>query len=363
MGMACFACPRGIPAHQGTCSMTSSRYSRRMKWNVLITSKAIVEVGEEYLELLRQSDCVLHFPQKFGARGGQDLLDLLDGKDAVLATVDKFTREVIQHPSASGLKIISRWGVGYDSVDVPAATDHGLVVAYTPGLLDETVADLTFALILGIARRIPQGDSDLRNNIWQPLWGHNVHKSTLGLVGCGRIGLAVAKRARGFDMKILAYDVNPSQQAVEAGVQFVSLEDLLQQSHFVSLHAAMTPENKGMLGESQFRMMRKNAYLINAARGPLIDEMALVKALNDSWIAGAALDTYTVEPLPHNSPLRHCPNLLLSPHQASYTHETGRKVSMTAAQAIIDLKNGIMPKFALNPEVLTKTLRTKIRTA
>ena len=322
-----------------------------MSWRVLITSKAMVEVGQPALDLLAAAGCRMTFPTEYRPRGGAELEALVKDHDAVLATVDKFSKAVFQSEAARDLKIVSRWGVGYDSIDVAAATQAGVTIAYTPALLDETVADLTFALMLGIARRIPEGDAGMRAGAWRPLWGGNVHGKTLGLVGCGRIGQAVAKRARGFDMRILSYDVRPSEAAKAQGVEFVSLDELLAQSDFVSLHAAVTPENRGLIGGAQFKRMKRTAYFINAARGALVDETALANALSDGLIAGAAVDTYDVEPLPAESPLRRAPNLVLSPHQASFTSETGLKVSLAAAQAILDLLQQRRPKTPLNPEV------------
>jgi len=326
-----------------------------MSWRVLITSQAMVEVGQVALDQLLAAGFKLTFPDSYRPRGGRELEALLEGHDAVLATVDKFTPEVLASQAASRLKLISRWGVGYDSIDVDAATDQGIAIAYTPGLLDETVADLTFALMLGIARHIAEGDAALKRGTWRPIWGGNVHSKTLGLVGCGRIGQAVAARARGFGMRILAYDISPSPRARDLGVEFVSLDTLLEESDFVSLHAAVTAENRGLIGEAQLRRMKATAYMINAARGALLDEAALARALTEGWIAGAAIDTYAIEPLPPASLLLQCPNILLSPHQASFTRETGLLVSTTAAQAILDLYRGSAPTHALNPSVFSKS--------
>lgn len=321
----------------------------------------MVEVGQSALDLLTAAGCQLFFPKHYVARGGAELEDLLENKEAVLATQDRYTSEVFNSPKTASLKMVSRWGVGYDAIDVAAATRSGVVVGYTPGLLDETVADLTFAMMLGIARRIHEANDGMRRGIWSPLWGGNVHGKTLGLVGCGRIGQAVARRALGFAMKLVAFDVAPSPQAKELGIEFVSLDQLLEQSDFVSLHAAVTPENKGMIGQDQFSRMKRTAYFINAGRGALVDESALAKALVSGQIAGAAVDTYQVEPLPPESPLASAPNTLLTPHQASFTRETGLRVGTVAAQAILDLMHGKRPQFVVNPEVFEQpSLRTQV---
>jgi len=263
----------------------------------------------------------------------------------------KFTSEVLGSEAARNLKAISRWGVGYDAIDVPAATKHGIVVAYTPGLLNETVADCAFALLLSIARRIHLGHQGMSAGQWQPHWGHDVHGKTLGILGCGRIGLAMARRGTGFNMRILAHDICANPEAEKLGIQFVLLDELLAESDFLSVHCALTPENRGLLNEARLRKMKQTAYLINTARGALIDEAALAKILNEGVIAGAALDAFVSEPLSADHPLRSAKNALLTPHLASFARETGERVSNTAAQAIVDLMHGRKPQFVVNPEV------------
>ncbi len=329
-----------------------------MFWKVLITARAIMQVGQPAIQLMREAGCEMTVPPEFGPFRGAALEQKFDGFDAVLATVDQYNEAIIKSPAAQRLKIISRWGVGYDSIDIGAATQAGIVVAYTPGILNETVADLTFALILSVARHVAEGHAIVLKGEWRQSWGRDVFGKTLGIVGCGRIGQAVARRASGFNMPLLGYDVAPQPEAEKLGVKFVSLERLLAESDFVSLHASMIPQNRGMIGEAQFRLMKPSAYFINAARGALVDEAALARALHESWIGGAALDTFAVEPLPADHPLRQAPNVLFSPHQASFARETGERVSVMAAQAIVEAMNGRRPQFVVNPEVFkSPTLR------
>ena len=322
-----------------------------MSWKVLITARTLSEVGAGALDLLRKAGCEVIVPPKFGPLPVDVLLPLLPGIDAVLASMDKFTADVLGSDSAANLKIISRWGVGYDAIDIRAATRKGIVVAYTPGLLNETVADCAFALLLALARRIHLGHMGMIQGEWKPVWGNDVFGKTLGIIGCGRIGVAMAQRATGFNMRLLGYDVAPGDEARKRGIQFVSLDELLSQSDFVSLHAALTPQNRGLLGEAQLRRMKPTAYLINTARGALIDEAALLQALEQKRIAGAALDAFSTEPLPGDHPLRKAPNILLTPHLASFARETGERVSMAAAEAIVELMNKRRPKWLVNPEV------------
>ena len=322
-----------------------------MSWKVLITARTLDEVGQQAIATLKNAGCELIIPPKYGPHPAETLLKLLPGNDAVFASMDKFTAEVLGAEAARNLKLISRWGVGYDAIDVPAATKNGIVVAFTPGLLNETVADCAFALLLSIARRIHLGHQGMSGGRWEPHWGHDVHGKTLGILGCGRIGLAMARRGTGFNMRLLGHDLCANPEAEKLGVKFVSLDELLAESDFVSLHAALTPENRGLLNEARLRKMKPTAYLINTARGALIDEAALAKVLNEGVIAGAALDAFVTEPLPAEHPLRSAKNVLLTPHLASFARETGERVSNTAAQAIVDLMQGRKPRFVVNPEV------------
>ena len=326
---------------------------KSVPWKVLITARGAQAAGEQAQQLLRESGCEIIFPPNFGPLMGDELTTALSGMDAVLASLDGYSAPVLSSPTAKQLKIIARWGVGYDSVDVSAATRSGIVVTYTPDLLNEAVADYTFALLLSLARRVHEVHVTMQRGEWQNAWGDDVGGKTLGIIGLGRIGKAVARRAAGFNMRILAHTPHPD--ATNKSVEFVSLEKLLAESDFVSLHAALTPQTRGMIGEAQLRRMKRTAYLINTGRGALLDETALVRALKENWIAGATLDVFTTEPLPADSALRSAPNLLLSPHQSSYARDTGERVSLSAAQAIVDLMNGKKPQNVLNPEVFDST--------
>lgn len=320
-------------------------------WTVLATASTIEGVGQASAEMLIEAGCEIRLPETFQAHPTAALQPLLTGVQGIYAGLDDFSADVLASDEATKLQIISRWGVGYDSIDVDAATELGIVITYTPGLLDEAVADYTFALLLGVARRIHTGHLSMHHGGWSQQWGHDVHGKTLGIVGCGRIGTAVARRAAGFNMRLLAHDPFPNEAAQELGVEFVSLETLLRKSDYVSLHAAVTPETEDLISAPQLQLMKPDSYLINAGRGALVNETDLTACLNAHGIAGAALDTYRVEPLSVDHPLHSAANLLMSPHQASFATETGRRVSHACAQAIIDLKHGQRPKQVLNPKV------------
>jgi len=322
-----------------------------MSWKVLITASGFGQTGKHALEILRQVGCQTIIPPKAGPLTASEITALLPDTDAVLASLDDYSATVLSSAAASSLKIIARWGVGYDAIDVPAATQHGIVVTYTPGMLDDAVADYSFALLLCLARRVNEGHTAMRGGGWKIEWGNDVAGKTLGIIGCGHIGTAVARRASGFAMRLLAYNRTPKPEAEKLGVKFVSLDELLAQSDFISIHAALTSETRGMLGEAQFRKMKPGVFLINTARGAIVDEAALIKALVEERIAGAALDVFATEPLPAESPLRSAPRLLLSPHQGSSSLGTGQRVSDMAAKAIVDLMQGHQPENVLNPDV------------
>jgi phosphoglycerate dehydrogenase-like enzyme len=334
-----------------------------VSWKVLITARTlnVDAVGARALALLREADCVAIHPPKYGPLTADELLPLLPGMDVVFASMDQFTSSVLGSKAALQLKLISRWGVGYDAIDVPAATREGIAVAYTPGLLNDAVADYAMALLFALARRVHEGHLSMRQGQWSSMWGHDIAGKTLGILGCGRIGQAVARRASGFNMRLLAHDLVPCSDAEKIGIQFVSLDQLLAESDFLTLHAALTPETRGLIGEAQLRRMKPSAYLINTARGAIVDEAALLRALQEQWIAGAGLDAFAIEPLPPDHPLRTAPNLLLTPHQASFGLETGARVSEAAAQAIVDLRQGRKPRWVVNPEVYkTASLRAQV---
>ncbi len=333
----------------------------RPMWNVLITARTMNETGLAALQSLRDAGANVIIPPKSGPLTEAELLQVLPGCDAVLASMDKFTDAVLGSPEAGQLKLISRWGVGYDAIDIPAATRHGVVVAYCPGMLNEAVADYAFSLLCALARRVHEGHEVMRRGEWRLAWGHDIHGKTLGLLGCGRIGQAMARRAAGFGMRLLGYDIAPNEEAKKLGIEFVSFDELLAQSDFLSLHAALTPQNRGLIGETQLRRMKTSSYLINTARGALLDEAALVRAVTERWIAGAALDAYAVEPLPKEHPLRGAPNVLITPHQASCSFETGTQVSDAAAAAIVELMNGRKPRWVVDEQVYAAAaLRAKM---
>ena len=333
-----------------------------MSWNVLLTAGSLRNeaVDEAAKKILLDAGCELTEAFDAGMADVNDLRSKLPGVDAVLAGVEPYTAELLASDEAKELKVISRWGVGFDAIDLDAATEHGVLVTNTPNLLNDAVADLTFGLILALARRLHEGHCIMISGEWKASWGVDVGGATLGILGIGRIGKVVAKRAAGFGMKILACDPFPQPDAEALGVTMVELDELLSQSDFVTIHTALTDETRGLIGADALGKMKSDAMLINTSRGAVLDEDALVEALQKGTIGGAALDTYLKEPLAADHPLRTCPNVLLTPHQASFGVTTGKKVSAMAAQAIVDAMNGKRPASVVNQDVLKMKNRASI---
>ena len=297
----------------------------------------------------------------------QQIIDGVKSADVLLSLLtEPVTREVLNaNPRLLG---VANYAVGFNNVDVIAATELGIPVTNTPGILTDTTADLSWALILGAARRLVEAHEYMVGNRYK-LWGPNLFlggdvspggsgkRKVLGIVGYGRIGAAVAKRAMGFDMDVLAYDphnhnaiakdaADPARSVRAAA----TLEELLRKSDFVSLHPMLTPQTRHMIGERELAMMKPTAYLINVARGPVIDEAALVRALQNNVIAGAALDVFENEPL-MVAGLAECRNALLVPHIASGSQDTRDRMAVMAATNVVAHINGKRAPNVVNPEV------------
>jgi glyoxylate reductase len=259
---------------------------------------------------------------------------------------------------APRVKVISGFGVGYDYVDVAAATERRILVCNTPGTLTETTADQAWALMLAAARNLARGDRYVRSRQWtryEPalLLGVDVNGATLGIVGLGAIGSAVARRAAGFGMRVLytGRSRRPESEAA-TGAQYRSLDDLLRESDFVSLHCALTAETRGLIGARQLGLMKPSAVLVNTARGAVVDQRALADALRKGRIWAAGIDVFEREPLPPDDPLLECENAVLVPHLGSATQATRVRMAMVAAENIVAALRGERPRHVVNPAAL-----------
>jgi len=289
----------------------------------------------------------------------EELIAGVKGKDALLCLLtDKIDAEVMD--AEPRLKVIANYAVGFDNVDVTAATRRGIPVTNTPGVLTDTTADLAFTLLLATARRVVEADKFMRGGRyqgWAPmlLLGQDIHHKTLGIVGFGRIGQAVAERASGFHMRILYSDARRASGEVENkyNAEFRELADLLRESDFISLHVPLTESTYHLISDEEFDLMKKTAILVNTSRGPVVDEKALVRALKAGKIAGAGLDVYEREP-ECEPELKELDNVIIVPHIASASVETRTKMATMAAENAVAVIRGEVPPNLVNPEVWEK---------
>jgi glyoxylate reductase len=325
-----------------------------MKPRVLITRV----LPEPALEVVRQA-CEVQIDPLDQPLTPTALRQAVVDKQGVLCLVtDRIDVPVLD--AAAGLKVVSNVAVGYDNIDVAAATQRGILVTNTPGVVTESTADLTWSLLCSVARRIAEGDRYIRAGKWRDwtlllMAGSDIHGRTLGICGMGRIGQAVARRAKGFQMRILYHNRQRLDSAIESELNatWVEKHTLLQQADFVSLHVPLSPATTHFIGAAELRMMRSTAYLINAARGPVVDEVALIQALQQGWIAGAALDVFEHEP--HVPPaLRALENVVLVPHIGSASVATRTRMAVMAAENLVAVLRGEYTPYVVNPTVLAQ---------
>jgi len=276
-----------------------------------------------------------------------------------LATLlsDKIDAEVFD--AAPKLKIVAQMAVGFDNIDVVEATKRGIYVTNTPGVLTETTADFAWTLLMAVARRVAEADKYVRKGQWKVGWhpmmmqGRDIYGATLGIVGLGRIGCAIAMRAKGFNMKVLYYDVirRPDFEK-RYDIVFTELDEIFKTADFITINTPYTKETHHLLDEKKLKSMKKTAYLINNARGPIVDEKALYKALKEGWIAGAGLDVFEEEPTPVTNPLLKLDNVVVAPHISSASYETRSKMAEMVAENLIAYFDGKTPPNLANPEAM-----------
>lgn len=290
-----------------------------------------------------------------GEPSAEDLLAQVGGYDAlVVRSRTKVTREILE--AGHRLRVVGRAGVGVDNIDTAAATARGVLVVNAPAGSTQSVAELTVGLMLALARRIPAADRSMKAGGWEKgaFRGTEMAGKVLGLVGSGRIGGAVAGICQAMGMSVVAHDPYlPEEAARERGVRLTTLEEVLQTSDVVSIHAALTEETRHMIGERELALMKRTAYLVNCARGPIVDEAALVEALQRGAIAGAGLDVFEVEP-PVGSPLVKLDNVVLTPHVAASTVDAQRKTGLLIVEQLQKVLEGGRPDFLVNPEALSR---------
>nr|MDO8080474.1 D-glycerate dehydrogenase [Candidatus Freyarchaeota archaeon] len=314
------------------------------------------QIAEEALEILRKNAHVEVHSGDLPSQRDELMEQIKNAHGLVTMLTDRIDAEIISR--GEKLVVISNVAVGYDNIDVEAATRRGVYVTNTPGVLDDATADLAFALLLAIARRIPEADSFIRLGLWKGwepnlLLGSDLRDKTLGIIGLGRIGSEVAKRGKCFKMNVVYYQPQRDpEKETSIGVRYASLEELLSISDYVSLHVPLTSETRGMMGRKEINKMKKTAYLINTSRGPIVNEEALYEALKEERIKGAALDVFAKEPIDLKNPLLKIKNVVITPHIGSATVETRTRMAVLAAENTTKaLKNEIPPSL-VNPQVL-----------
>ncbi|HSO14233.1 MAG TPA: phosphoglycerate dehydrogenase [Anaerolineales bacterium] len=311
-----------------------------MTYKILIASRSFGSTSSKPWDVLKRAGCEIVQVDISNKITEQRMAELLQGIDGAIIGVVPMTTYVLEH--APSLKVVSMHGVGVDHIDLSAAAQRGVVIANCQGTNDQSVADLTIGLMIAVARDIPAVDRAVRGGGWGAHAGSELWKKTLGLVGLGRIGRGVAKRALGFEMNVLAYDPYVQAENLEAGVSMTDLHEVLKEADFVSLHASLSGETRHMIGMPQLQIMKPSAYLINTSRGALVDERALYSALQEKQIAGAALDVYDVEP-PKDSPLLQLENIVVTPHIGAHTRESIERVGVMSAENVLWTLQGGQP--------------------
>ncbi len=319
---------------------------------ILITPRSFAAYDKTPIYMLKDAGFEVILNPKGRPLLEEELVELLADAVGIIVGTDKMTARVLEN--APNLKVISKYGVGIDNIDIDAATARKIIVTITPGVNTISVAELTFGLMIAAARKIVNADRLVRDGKWSSVIGIELAGKTLGIMGLGRIGKEVAKRAVVFEMRVLAFDeVQDPVFAEKFGIEYVDFETILTTSDFISIHLPLTEKTRYLIGEKELRKMKPNAIIINTARGGIIDEKALVRALKEGWISGAALDVYEVEP-PVNQEIFSLPNVVLTPHIGAHTIEAVNKMGIQAAYNLITaIKGCVDPEVVVNKSVLS----------
>lgn len=324
-----------------------------MSFKVLVTIPWFKTKPAPELDRLREQGCEILINDKGRAYNQAELIEIIPEINATIAGSEPYNESVLA--AAGSLKIIARVGVGYDMIDVAAATKRRVPVAMAFGTNHEAVADHAFALLAALCNQLPTYHQQIAGGQWGARFHRSLWQGTIGIIGLGRIGRTLARRCAGFEMRILAHDIVPDVAFAKANnIQMVDLETLLKEADFVSINAPHTDLTDKMINADRLALMKPNAYLVNTARGGLIDEAALIDALSAGKIAGAGLDVVATEPLPKGSPLRNLENVLLTPHCAGISDKAVTLMLNRCIDSILAIKDGQMPPqdLLLNPETL-----------
>jgi D-3-phosphoglycerate dehydrogenase len=303
----------------------------------MVSAPYIMPVIDRFRSTFEANEIEIITPPVKERLSEEELLNWVHDVDGVICGDDRFTERVLR--ATSRLKVISKWGTGIDSIDKKACERLGITICNTPNAFTDPVADTVMAYILCFSRRLLWINRDMHLGGWNKISGTSLHECTLGVIGVGHIGKAIIRRAHAFGMNLLGNDILdiPREFVEETGIQIVLIEELLRRSDFICLNCDLNPTSYHLLGSKEISLMKPSSYLINTARGPIIDEGALIKALKNGLIAGAALDVFEQEPLDENSPLRQMDNVLLAPHNANSSPEAWEKVHQNTIKNLIDV--------------------------
>jgi len=315
---------------------------------ILITPRSFASTSDKPMKMLSEKGYEIQLNDIGRPYKKEEMLNLVSDIDGIIIGIDELSVEIIE--KANRLKVISKYGTGLDNIDINLATEKNITVTNTPTANVDAVADLTFGLILSLARRIPEADKKMKSGKWEKIIGKSVWKKTIGIIGLGKIGKQVVKRAQGFEMNILVFDlVKDKKFALRYGIKYVKLEKLLKKSDYITIHIPLNDTTRGMISYKELEKVKKEAFLINTSRGGIVDEQALYRALKNNQLKGAALDVYSNEP-PVESPLRELDNVIMTPHIGAYTEEAIENMGMQAAQNLIDVLEGRKPKNRIQKE-------------
>ncbi len=315
------------------------------------------KLPEAAMAIIRRTCEVTLWPEEERPVPPNELVARLREADGALLMLSDRIDGAVLDAAGPRCRVIANMAVGYDNIDIAACTQRGVLVTNTPGVLTDTTADLAFALLMAAARRLGEGQRLIQADRWtgwSPMFmvGQEITGATIGIVGAGRIGQAVAKRAAGFDMRLLYHNRKPSADMAALGAEYRGLDDLLRESDFVVVLLPLSAETRGLFGEREFRLMKPTAVFVNAARGPIVQEGALYRALQEGWIWAAGLDVFAAEPIRADHPLLSLDNVTAVPHIGSATVQTRTRMATLAAENLVAVVTGGRPITPVNPQVL-----------
>lgn len=307
-----------------------------MRWKVLVTAPYMQPVIDQFRSIFDDHEIEPIVPPVEERFDEEDLLKWVAQVDGVICGDDRFTKRVLQ--ATTRLKVISKWGTGIDSIDQTACKEMGIAIRNTPNAFSEPVADSVLGYILCFARKLLWMDRTMHQGVWEKIPGRALRECTLGVIGVGNVGKAVVRRGVAHGMRVLGNDIveMPADFVTKTGIEMVAKEELVQHSDFISLNCDLNPTSHHLMNDARFAQMRPTAVVINTARGPVVDEAALIRALQNERIAGAALDVFKQEPLPADSPLRGMDNVMLAPHNANSSPEAWARVHQNTIRNLIE---------------------------